>query len=79
MTNPTAGEPEARGPRLDELEQRVARLMEQWVERSVWDLERLGTGELPVAAERAQEASHVFEMLDRALTAVERARAAPDP
>lgn len=59
---------------LEELERKTAHLTHQWIARIVWDLEELGTGDLPVAAARAEQAARVLDVLERAFEGMERIR-----
>ena len=61
---------------IDELERKTARLAHQWIARIVWELEDLGTGDLPEAAARAEQASQVLSVLDQMLDGAERVREA---
>ena len=61
---------------LEELERKTARLTHQWIARIVWEFEELGTGDLPAAAERAEQAARILSVLEQMFDGAERIREA---
>lgn len=59
---------------LDELEHAAARLMHQWIARSVAAIDAAGSEDLAVAAERADQAGQVLDLLERVLSGIEQIR-----
>jgi hypothetical protein len=60
--------------KLEELEARAARLLHLWVEHTLGELEETGTANLQQASQQAQQARHVFDVLDQVYSATDRVR-----
>ena len=60
--------------RLEELETRAAHLLHQWIERTLGELEEIGTADLQRASHEAEQTARVFSVLDQVYAATGRVR-----